>query len=90
MKRKIVKDVVKNVDEPRPKLLFSIVYQVPFEPDASQYDTTDLAKMAAAAEKDANETPLAAFLSMAHLGGKYKVKVSTAVPKVDTGLLVKP
>lgn len=83
MKRKIVKDVVKST----PKLLFSIVYQVPFEPDPSHYDTTDPKKMAAACEKSANETPLAAFLSMAHHGGKYKVKVT---PVAETGLIVKP
>lgn len=72
----------------KPKLLFSIVYQVPFEPDPDLYDTKDPKKMAAAAEKDANETPLAAFLSMAHLGGKYKVRVSAVEPK-ETGLIVK-
>ncbi len=74
----------------KPKLLFSIVYQVPFEPDPKQYDTKDLKKMAAAAEQEANETPLAAFLSMAHLGGKYKVKVSTVEStEKKTGLKVK-
>jgi hypothetical protein len=68
----------------KPKLLFSIVYQVPFEPDPNLYDTKDPKKMAAAAEKEANETPLAAFLSMAHLGGKYKVKVSPVVSTEKT------
>ena len=70
----------------KPKLLFSIVFQVPFEPNPNLYDTKDMKEMAAAAEKEANETPLAAFLAMAHLGGKYKVKVSPVESK--TGLLV--
>lgn len=74
------------------KLLFSIVYQVSFEPDPDLYKTKDPKKMAEAAEKDANETPLAAFLSMAHQqGGKYRVKVSPIESTEEvTGLLVKP
>ena len=34
----------------KPKLLFSILYQVPFEPDPKLYDTKDPKEMAAAAE----------------------------------------
>ncbi len=74
----------------KPKLLFSIVFQVPFEPDPNQYDTNDPKEMATIAEKEANEAPLAAFLSMAHLGGKYKVRVSPIESAEEkTGLVIK-
>jgi hypothetical protein len=75
----------------KPKLLFSIVFQVPFEPDPDLYDTNDPKVMATAVEKEANETPLAAFLSMAHhSGGKYKVRVSPILSTEDqTGLVIK-
>jgi hypothetical protein len=75
----------------KPKMLFSIVYQVQFEPNTALYKSKDPKKMAAAAEKDANETPLAAFLSMAHHhGGKYRVKVTPLESTEETtGLLVK-
>jgi len=74
----------------KPKLLFSIVFQVPFEPDPNQYDTNDPKEMADIAEKEANAAPLAAFLSMAHLGGKYKVRVSSVESTEEkTGLVIK-
>jgi hypothetical protein len=92
-KKKIVKDVVK--DEPvkmaKPKMLFSMVFQVPFEPDWDLYDTTSLEEMAAIDEKEALKDPELAFKVMSQLPGvRWRVKVSGAgdVAK-KTGLKVK-
>ena len=75
----------------KPKMLFSIVYQVPFEPDTDLYDTDDPKEMAAIDEKEANEDPFEAFLAMAALpGGKFRAKVSYVESVAEkTGLKVK-
>ena len=73
------------------KMLFSIVYQVPFETDTDLYETEDPNEMAAIDQKEANEDPFEAFLAMASLpGGKFRAKV-TPVESVEqkTGLELK-
>ena len=87
-KRKVVKDVI---GKPKQKMLFSIIYQVPFDADTALYDTKDPKEMAAVDEKEANKTPFEAFRSMATLpGGKFRVKVSHVESTADkTGLKVK-
>jgi hypothetical protein len=75
----------------KPKMLFSIVYQVPFEPDTDLYDTQDPKEMAAIDEEAANFSPLEAITAMATLpGGKWRAKVSYVESAEEkTGLKVK-
>jgi hypothetical protein len=90
-KKKIVKDVVKAAN---PKMLFSLVFQVPYDPDWDLYDTTDLEEMAAIDEKEALKDPELAFKAMSQLPGvRWRVKVAGAgdvKKKKKTGLIVKP
>lgn len=60
----------------KPKMIFSIVYQVPFEPDPDLYDTKDPKEMAAIDEKETLKDPISAIKAMSQLpGGKWRVKV---------------
>jgi hypothetical protein len=81
----------KKKQEQKPKMLFSIIYQVPFEPDPDLYDTKDPKEMAAMDEEAAVFSPLEAITAMATLpGGKWKVKVSHVESVAEkTGLKVK-
>ncbi len=82
-----MKDVVKMA---KPKMLFSLVFQVPFDPDWDLYDTTDLEEMAAIDEKETLKDPALALKAMSQLpGGRWRVKISGAGDTEEkTGLKV--
>ena len=75
----------------KPKMLFSIVYQVPFEPDTDLYDTKDPKEMAAIDEKETLKDPIKAIQAMSLLpGGTWRVKVSQVESVAEkAGLKVK-
>jgi hypothetical protein len=75
----------------KPKMIFSIVYQVPFEPDPDLYDTKDPKEMGAIDEKETLKDPILAIKAMSQLpGGRWRVKVSPIEStEKKTGLKVK-